>query len=73
MAGCVREERGESPAHSNAYSTAIEQASFSLAASSPCCRKLCRVEKVASQAGHECSPRELMLVPASDERDRLDE
>jgi len=61
--------------YSKAYSTATEQASFDCA-SWPCCRRLCRVGKKASQAGHECmsskETEEDTLEEEPDERERLD-
>jgi hypothetical protein len=57
--------------HSNAYSTATEQASLAIA-SVPCCLRLCSVSKEASHAGHECRPREETLDGATD-RERFDD
>ena len=64
--------------YSKAYSTATEQASLDCA-SRPCWRRLCRVGKKASQAGHECiSSKETVLrsedtlEEESDERERLE-
>lgn len=47
----------QSSAHSKAYCTATQQASFACA-SSPCCRRLCGVSKKESHAGQECMQRE---------------
>jgi len=64
--------------YSKAYSTATEHASLDCA-SCPCWRRLCRVGKKASQAGHECiSSKETVLrsehtlEEESDERERLE-
>ena len=64
--------------YSKAYSTATEQASLDCA-SWPCWRRLCRVGKKASQAGHECiNSKETILRSEDtleeepDERERLD-
>lgn len=42
--------------HSKAYATAAVQALF--VPERPCCRRLCRVEKEVSHAGHECVDRD---------------
>lgn len=60
--------------YSKAYSTATQQASLAFA-SWPCCRRLWRVIKDVSHAGHECMPSDRTLASPCEacERDLLDD